>query len=112
MLAASPFSLAAMLLSLRNIILPLMLTIQALYSWTCFYKAQFLEYDDNYGLMIHGFIISVVTLIVICLLWYYKARLFNFSRYVFICWLIVGSPVTFAFAAVYYQSIFGQTLAN
>lgn len=101
-----------MLLTLRNIILPFVLTIQTAYSWTCYYRAQLLEYDDNYGLMIHGFIISVVTLVAIYFLWYYKAKWIAIDRIVFVLWLILGSPVTFVFAAIYYQDIFRTTLAT
>lgn len=109
---AKPCSLPAMLLSLRNIILPFVLTIQTAYSWTCYYRAQFLEYDDNYGLMIHGFIISVVILVAIYFLWYYKASWIAIHRLVFALWLMVGSPVTFVLAAIYYQNIFRTILAT
>jgi hypothetical protein len=110
--SASLVTLPAMLLSLRNIILPFVLTIQSAYSWTCYFRAQFLEYDDNYGLMIHGFIISVVTLVAIYFLWFYKAKWIAINRFVFVFWLILGSPVTFVFAAIYYQDIFRTTLAT
>ncbi|HYH14219.1 MAG TPA: hypothetical protein VD794_03305 [Flavisolibacter sp.] len=101
-----------MLIRLRNIILPILLAAQTVYSWLCFYNAQFLQYDDNYRLLIHGFIISVLALIVVYLLWYYKARWIAFNRYVFVSWLLVGSPLTFIAVAIYYQSIFNTTLAT
>ena len=101
-----------MLLSLRYIILPFVLTIQTAYSWTCYYKAQLLDYDANYGLMIHGFIISVVTLVAIYFLWHYKAKWIAINRFVFVLWFVLGSPVTFVFAAIYYQDIFITTLAT
>jgi len=101
-----------MLLSLRNIILPFMLIIQAAYSWTCYYRAQFLKYDDNYGLMMHGLIISVVALVAICFLWYYKSKWIAINRFVFAIWLLLGSPLTFILVAIYYQDIFRTTLAT
>jgi hypothetical protein len=101
-----------MQLNLRNIILPFLLTIQTFFSWNCYYKAQFLEYDDNYGLMLLGFVVSVVTLIIISLLAYYKPRWISLNRYVFILWFLAGSPFTFVITAIYYQSIFGATLAT
>ncbi|HRE97291.1 MAG TPA: hypothetical protein PK637_11030 [Flavobacteriales bacterium] len=95
---------------LRNSILPLFLIMQTIYCWWCFYKAQFLAYDDNYGLLIHGFMISVVALIVICFLSYFKIQNVNINRYVIIPWCVFGSPFTLAISLLNYQAAFGVPL--
>ena len=101
-----------MLLSVRSFILPLFLTLQTFYCWTSFYKAQFLEYDDNYGLLIHSFIISLATLVILIIIWFRKRHWIISNKWLVMVWLISGSPLTFLVAAIYYQYIFGITLAN
>lgn len=108
----SPEPLAAMLLTLRKIILPLLLTLQIIYCWTTFYKAQFLEYDDNYGLLIHSFIIALATLIILTIIWFRKRQLIKDNKVPLIIWTIIGSPLTFLVAAFLYEKIFGTTLAG
>jgi hypothetical protein len=99
-------------LTLRNFILPLIFAIQTAYCWNCFYKAQFLEYDDNYGLLINGFIISLATLIIVALIWFKKRQLIKDNSIATIIWTIIGSPITFILAALFYENIFGTTLAG
>ena len=101
-----------MLLRPKKIILPILLTLQTIYSWTCFYKAQFLPYDDNYGMLIHGFLISVLTLFILGIIWFRKRQWIKDTAIPNTIWFLVGSPVTLAIAAVYYQDIFSVTLAN
>jgi hypothetical protein len=71
-----------------------------------------LEYDDNYGLLIHSFIISFLPLIFIYLVWFYKAAWIEVNSKVLVLWLLLGSPLTFGIVAIYYQSIFGASLAT
>jgi uncharacterized membrane protein len=100
------------ILNTKKVILPILLTGQTIYSWTFFYKAQFLEYDDNYGMLIHGFIISSVTLLILIIIWFRKRQWIKDTAEASIIWLCASSPVTLAIAAIYYQNIFGLTLAN
>lgn len=106
------YVLPAILLRLRKIILPLLLTAQTVYCWTTFYKAQFLQYDDNYGLLIHSFIIALATLIILIVIWFCRRQLIKDNRVPVIIWTIIGSPLTFIVAAFYYDKIFGTTLAG
>jgi hypothetical protein len=101
-----------MLLNLRNFILPIFLTLQTAYCWKCFYDAQFLEYDDNYGSLIRAFVISLLALLILIFVWLKRRHWIENSKLVAIVWLFLGSPATLAVAAIYYQEIFGTTLAN
>jgi hypothetical protein len=92
--------------------LPLLLTAQTVYCWIAFYKAQFLEYDNNYGLLIHSFIIALATLIILTIIWFRKPQLIKDNKVPALIWTIIGSPLTFIVAAFFYDKIFGTILAG
>jgi hypothetical protein len=97
---------------LHLIIVALLLVIQTAYCWFCFYNAQFLDYDDNYGLLIHSFFIAFVTLILLLIIWLRNRQILKKVGSFLLIWLVSGSPVTFILAALNYESIFGITLKN
>ena len=97
-------------LTLSKIILPLLLLTQTVYCWTAFYKAQFLQYDENYGLLIYGFVISLAVSFILTILWFCKRQLIKENKVATILWTIIGSPLTFILTALYYGQIFGTTL--
>jgi hypothetical protein len=97
-------------MKIQKFIIPLVLILQTIYSWRCFYEAQFLQYDNNVGLLIHAFIISALTLFTLLLIWFIRRRWIKLSFTAVIIWLFVGSPFTFAVAAIYYQHIFKNSL--
>ena len=96
--------------NLRVLLFPAILLLQTIYSWVYFYNARLLEYDDNYGLLIHAFIISLAALIILIIIRLRKKYWTNYYKYPVIVWLIVGSPVTFLIAGIYYQDIFNAHL--
>lgn len=93
-----------------RMITPAILLLQTVYCWFCFYQAQFLEYDDNYGMLIHGFIVSLLTAAVLWLITPFKPAWVKTDYRVWLAWLVLGSPLTFILAAVYYSLIFGTSL--
>lgn len=99
-----------MQLTFRKIILPLILILQTVYCWRCFYKAQFLDYDDNYGVLIRGFIISILTMIILIILWFKKKQIIKETIIANILWILLGSPLTFIIAIMYYENIFKASL--
>ena len=99
-------------MSLKRYILSLLLVIETAYVCTQFFEVQELPYDDNYGLLIHCFIISLMTLIVLIVLWFKRRELVKSNFLVVALWTIIASPVTFALISIYYESIFGVTLAR
>ena len=99
-------------MSLKKYILSLLLVIETVYVWTQFFEVQELPYDDNYGLLIHCFIISLLTLIILILLWF-KRREFVKNNFVIVAlWTLIASPMTLVLISIYYESIFGVTLAR
>ncbi len=103
---------ASMLLKSRNIIFPLLLLSQTIYCWVCFYNARLLEYDDNYGLLIQAFIISLVTLVAVAVCRIKKTYWRSDYKFPVLIWLLTGSPITFIIAGLYYQQIFNTIPAN
>jgi hypothetical protein len=92
----------------RNIAIPVCLLIQTIYCWWCFYKAKELPYDDNYGTIIHAIFISMAGWVVLRM---FKARWFgefNIRPVIFWTWILIGSPVTFIIAFIFYRNIFGS----
>ena len=97
--------------ALLRIILPLVLILQTIYVWYCFYRAQFLEYDDDYGLIFHAFFISVLVMFVLISLAIWWRPLMERYFWVTMAWIFLGSPVTLIIALLKYQEIFGANLS-
>lgn len=76
--------------------------------WRQLYSAQFLEYDENYGVLISTFLLSVLATIILTILWF-KARTFiKQNSLPTILFLLANSPLTIAFVFYFYHDIFGQ----
>jgi EamA domain-containing membrane protein RarD len=99
-------------MKLVKLILPAVLAVETIYVWYCLYNAQFLEYDDNYGLMIHAFIISLVTLVALIIVWLKKKEWIKQNLMSMIAWLVLGSPLAIVLLVVFYQNIFGGTFST
>lgn len=95
---------------LRHITTPLLLLTQTLYCWYCFYQAQFFEYDENIGLLLHAFLISLATVVVVAILSYFRIRWVELNLWIWLIWVVIGSPITFVVAAIYCSDIFGTIL--
>ncbi|HYE56168.1 MAG TPA: hypothetical protein VD996_15070 [Chitinophagaceae bacterium] len=99
-------------MNLRNLIVTLILLAQTVYCWVAFYRAQFLAYDDNYGTIIHAFVISLFTLLALIVVLAVRTQWIKSNKILIILWLIMGSPITFFVASVLYENIFGGKLSN
>jgi hypothetical protein len=99
-------------MKLVKLILPAVLLVETIYVWYCLYNAQFLEYDDNYGLMIHAFIISLVTLVALIIVWFKKREWIRQNLIPMISWLVLGSPVSVVLLVIFYKTIFGGTFST
>src|SRR5690349_18040837 len=92
----------------RKIILLIILLIQTLYVWYCMYNAQYLPYDDNYGLILHAFFVSLFVSVMLSIVWIWKRKWLRNSKFVLISWFILGSPVSVAIVTIFfYRNIFG-----
>ena len=83
------------------------LFLLTVFNWHQLYSAQFLEYDDNYGVLISIFLLSVLTTTILTILWF-KARTFVKQNFLpTILFLLVNSPLTIALVFYFYHDIFG-----
>lgn len=88
------------------------LAVQTFYSWHCFYNAQFLPYDDNYGLLIHGYLITLIPFAIMLIVWSINRKWITANIFPIVTWLLLGSPVTLAIVVIYYPQIFHATLST
>src|SRR5688572_5567681 len=96
----------------RNFIMTFILLVQTVYCWITLYRAQFFPYDDNYGLMVHAFLVSLFTSFALIVVLAARTRWIKSNKVSIIVWLIVGSPISFFVASVFYESIFGSGSSN
>ena len=92
----------------RNLILPLLLLLQTIYCWWCFYFAKDLPYDENYGMLIHSVIVSMIAWVVLRMI---KAKWFGelkIQPIFFWVWIAIGSPLIFILCFFYYSDLFGS----
>lgn len=95
-------------MNVRNFFTAFLLFVQTAYCWWCFLKAKELEYDDNYGILLHAIFISAITWIIIRIV---KAKWFGgltINSRIFWTWLLIGSPLTFILLFFCYSNIFGS----
>jgi hypothetical protein len=88
--------------------IPLLLSLQTFYSWYCFYESSFLEYDDNIGLMINGFLVSLASAAILIIIRFFRKDWIKANRLMIVIWLITGSPITIILLAIFYSDIFGM----
>lgn len=88
--------------------IPLLLSLQTFYSLYCFYESRFLEYDDNIGLIINGFLVSLASLVILVVIRFFRKNWIKANKLAIILWLIIGSPITMILLAIFYSDIFGM----
>lgn len=87
------------------------LFLLAVFIWRLLYSAQFLEYDENYGVLIAAFLLSLLATTFPAILWF-KARSFIWQNSVAtILFLLAASPLTVALVFYFYNHLF-QHLKN
>jgi hypothetical protein len=91
----------------RKFTLQILLIAQTLYCWWCFFEAKVLPYDENYAILIQAVLISIAAWVIIRII---KAKWFGqiqISSMLFWSWFVVGSPLTFMLALIFYNELFG-----
>ena len=99
-------------MKIGKVILPFLLVTQTVYCWNCFYQAQFLQYDDNYGLLLHSFFIACTTFLILTIMVIRIRHVISQNKMPIIIWAVFGSPFTYIIAAINYNKIFGTYLAS
>ncbi|MES2381097.1 MAG: hypothetical protein V4538_08655 [Bacteroidota bacterium] len=83
------------------------LLLLTVFIWWQLYSAQFLVYDDNYGVLIYAFLVSVLATIILIVLWF-KARAFiKQNALPIILFLLASSPVTVLLVLYFYNDLIG-----
>ncbi len=84
------------------------LFLLTVFIWHQLYSAQLLEYDENYGVLISTFLLSVLATLFLTILWF-KARTFiEQNSFVTILFLFMSSPLILLFIFYFYHEIFGK----
>jgi len=96
--------------NLKRTIYILTLLLLTTFIWVQIYRAQFLPYDENFGLLIMIFLISVALLVTGIILLIRKTKLVRQNLILTILFLIINSPVTIFLAVMEYEFIFGTHL--
>ena len=78
--------------------------------WVQIYRAQFLPYDDNFGLLIIIFLISVALLVIGVVLLIRRTKLIRQNLILTVLFLIINSPVTIFVVVMEYEFVFGTHL--
>ncbi len=80
--------------------------------WKLMYKAQFMEYDDNWGNLIVAFVIALCTNIIIALLWFKMRYIIKLCKWQTVLFFILASPITVAVVVLNYHFFFGAIIKN
>lgn len=93
--------------TLRMFIIPILLLIQTAYCWLCFFLARNLPYDENYGVLIQAILISLGVWVGLRMIKAWKRNWYMLPKPLFWIWIVIGSPLTFVLALIYYHELFG-----
>ena len=88
----------------------LALLMSAFVIWNGMYQAGFEDYDENWGILISVFLLSVLMTFIILLLIFKKHELIKRTIGQTIFFLIFASPITVVLVIFNYQIIFGRML--
>ncbi|MES2726912.1 MAG: hypothetical protein V4643_07405 [Bacteroidota bacterium] len=84
------------------------LLLLTVFIWWQLYSAQFLAYDNNYGVLISAFLVSVLATIILAILWFKARPLIKRNVLPTILFLLASSPITVALVFYFYNNLFGQ----
>ena len=95
-------------MQLQKIIITILLLVQTVYCWWCFFEAKKLPYDENYGILLQAVFISLTAWVVIRVCRVQWFGQFKGDRIVLWVWFIIGSPLTFILMFFFYSNLFGS----
>ena len=81
-----------------------------IFIWAQLYRAQFLDYDLNFGQLIVVFLISVILLVLGIVLLFRKTKIVKDNLVTTIVFLLLNSPLTIVVVVMNYEKIFGIAL--
>lgn len=78
--------------------------------WNEMYRAQFLDYDENWGALIQVFLISVCSFFGILFIWVNWKEFIRENKWPTLLFLIGSSPISVILVAFNYAAVFGENL--
>jgi len=96
------------MISIKRFSISILLSIQTIYCWWCFFKAKELPYDENYGIIIQAVIISIATWIFIKIMRIKWIANIIINNSIYWSWILLGSPLTFIILIIFYKDLFGS----
>jgi len=91
-----------------KLILPIIMFVQTIYCWWCFFYARGLPYDDNYGILIQAILLSMTMWVSLRMIRAWKKAWYQIPRFIFWTWIIVGSPLSYVIGLIFYRELFGH----
>jgi ABC-type spermidine/putrescine transport system permease subunit II len=95
---------------LNKIIYITILSLLTIFIWAQLYRAQFLVYDENFGLLILIFILSAILFVAGIILLFRKAKIVRDNLLLTIAFLLLNSPFVVVIVVLNYRQIFGVAL--
>lgn len=62
--------------------------------WWLIHESYYAEYDENIGLVIGAFLLSLIPIVVLPVLWFASRPLFKRNQWVILFWFLTCSPIT------------------
>lgn len=78
--------------------------------WVEIYRAQFLEYDLNFGQLLWVFLLSMILMALGIFLWIRRALIVRNNKAVTLMFLILNSPLSIVVVVLNYEKVFGVAL--
>lgn len=78
--------------------------------WNGMYRVQFLDYDENWTILIQLFLISVCSFFGILFIWIKWKDFVKENKWPTILFLIGSSPISVILVVVNYAAVFGENL--
>jgi len=78
--------------------------------WVGLYKVQFLEYDENWGLLIETFLISICSFFGLIFIWINWRFFIIENKWITILFLLLSSPISIILVTFNYELIFGTMI--
>lgn len=85
----------------------LVLIFISVFIWRLELSARILEYDDNVGALILGFLLSCLVTLALAVLWFTSRAFIKNNKLIIAIFLITTSPLTLVIADFYYPDLFG-----
>lgn len=76
--------------------------------WYNLFIAKYHDYDDNIADVIVAFFLSIISFVVLIIIWFTKRNIIKTNKWSTIVFLILNSPLTIVLMIIYYEQIFGH----